>query len=411
MAETPTNNHKLWIGLALGVIAGVLAGMFGKDLLPKATPFVYGAVIGFFGLALVIFFVLTLGREWLMKKYLGRVIEFDNVGEDLDKLTTAVSDKVFDILLAGKDKETKESYKSLAPRLLRFFIWGGFRDWGFRVAIMLFTAVGALLGTRLLFQKNKLLEAQNKKFDIQTNLPEVTRRSAYNFQLGAIMEAVKNELDTIPKGKPRVLSDQLIAWMAGWSLGVRPYRYLEGNDLIDESLSPERGQLLLMLVNLNLDTTETWKEIARRVTFNYSDLQYAPLISAALNDLNLNLADLSSTDLRRADLRRTNLWRTDLSVASLDDAILSYAILWKANLRGADLRRADLRGAVLNGADLRGAILNGANLENVQGITYKSLSQVETLYKCKNIPPELEKELREKNPELFEIPRWLIDDE
>ncbi|HMR44523.1 MAG TPA: pentapeptide repeat-containing protein, partial [Saprospiraceae bacterium] len=106
-----------------------------------------------------------------------------------------------------------------------------------------------------------------------------------------------------------------------------------------------------------------------------------------------------------------NLWRTDLSVASLDDAILSYAILWKANLRGADLRRADLRGAVLNGADLRGAILNGANLENVQGITYKSLSQVETLYKCKNIPPELEKELREKNPELFEIPRWLIDDE
>ena len=80
---------------------------------------------------------------------------------------------------------------------------------------------------------------------------------------------------------------------------------------------------------------------------------------------------------------------------------------WKANLReanlsGANLSGADLTGAYLFRANLRGAYLRKPFFDETRILTFEQLSEVYTLYQVKSLDPKLEKELREKHPELFE---------
>ncbi len=170
-------------------------------------------------------------------------------------------------------------------------------------------------------------------------------------------------------------------------------------------------------------------------------LRDAVLVSANLAGANLEGADLERADLRGADLRgaalkeadleRANLVGTDLRAVSLTSADLQYADLERAsleranltgaNLRGANLSHADLRGATLEGANLRGARLEGANLIEVElkgadllgaDLTDAHLPEGNDLFsvfeKAKTLfgasfPPEVEKQLQEAYPRLFQM--------
>ncbi len=57
----------------------------------------------------------------------------------------------------------------------------------------------------------------------------------------------------------------------------------------------------------------------------------------------------------------------------------------------------------LRGANLRGAILRGTNLMNAGYLQAEQLCEVKTLYQAK-LDPELEQEVKEKHPRLFEKP-------
>ncbi len=187
------------------------------------------------------------------------------------------------------------------------------------------------------------------------------------------------------------LSQSLIGQIAALSHSFKPYRYLEGDTLISWPLSPERGQLLITLTLLPLDTA-TFNRIFKSSTFKTADLEYAilngaylsraNLAGADLRGANLSGADLSSANLGEADLRRANLSKADLHSANLEDANLCKADLWGVNfsevilarrdfrqvnlnntiLRKANLILCDLSEAYLDSTDLSDANLSGANL-------------------------------------------------
>ena len=109
-------------------------------------------------------------------------------------------------------------------------------------------------------------------------------------------------------------------------------------------------------------------------------------------------------------------WGADLEETDLRGAYLNRADLEEADLSGADLREADLRGAQLRDADLRGANLERANLmeanfkrTNLEGtdlrwtmfLRAEQLCEAKTLYQA-ILDPELEREIRQECPRLFD---------
>jgi hypothetical protein len=89
--------------------------------------------------------------------------------------------------------------------------------------------------------------------------------------------------------------------------------------------------------------------------------------------------------------------------------------LFYANPGGANLTNVYLMHSYLNGAglinanlecaDLINVYLSGANLKNVIDLTVEQLSRVKTLYKVKNLDPELMHQVKGKFPHLLEKPK------
>ena len=117
----------------------------------------------------------------------------------------------------------------------------------------------------LMSYQNVLLDTQNYRINLQNNLIEAERRGSLVILMSNIMDQMNEEINEQKKGLSKDslavldslgyrLSDPLIGRIAALSQGFLPYRYLEGDTLIETPTSPERGQLLLSLVKSNLDS-------------------------------------------------------------------------------------------------------------------------------------------------------------
>lgn len=277
------------------------------------------------------------------------------------------------ISLLGKRSKTKESKNAARTHTI---IW---------ILVSVFIVLGGLVTSFLIFKQNELLKTQtqnqNKKIAQQSELLESIRTSNLEVLMGNILDEIDDELKNNPK---RTLSAETIARIAALSYSFKPYGYSDEDSLTENKFSPERGQLLLALSKLNIDSS-SFDEIKSKVTFSGADLSgadlrkvnfrgadlsWANLNEADLREANLNRADLRGAILWGANLRKANLKGTDLKRADLRWADLNGAVLKKADLNGADLtsaklKKADLRGADLKWADLSGAFLNEANLAGV----------------------------------------------
>ncbi len=127
----------------------------------------------------------------------------------------------------------------------------------------------------------------------------------------------------------------------------------------------------------------------------------ADLFRANLINANLTYAQLSGANLSEASLMGANLFRANLFNANLSGAIPAGANLSEANLSRANLSEANFTG---KGIDFTESYLHEANLTNATGLTVDRLLNAKSLWKVKGLPPEMEKELREKKPDLFENP-------
>jgi len=455
---TPFSIRHLLPGLAIGILLGIIGLLTYQNHLPGLTKVLYTVTLISFGIVVLTFLMVFVFRQFITRKILGE----NSVGDFLND-AQAVADTVTDQLaknaLVNLPPATSERVRKVLPRLANWFIWGRLRNWWWNWILGVFVSLGGLTGTILLMNQNELLKAQNEKIDRQMQLEEATRRSALVVLMSNILDKVDREIESQQKGlsikakeqKKYTISQSLIGQIAALSHSFKPYQYMDTDTLIGKPLSPERGQLLITLTLLPLDTN-TFRKIYRSATFESAGLRDAILDMAYLKGANLRRADLrgayligadlrgaylARADLRdtefigadligteferaeldRADFRGADLRAADLSMANLRRAYLAEVCLSGANLSGANLSGANLREANLTEANLTEANLNGTNLKEAdlsradlsevdltetKKLTIAQLSKTSTLYGVKNLNDSLSIALQKQYPGLFE---------
>ena len=303
-------------------------------------------------------------------KWLNNISSWFFLGSDLKQ-------SIKKLVIEVRDKDKKLSNDTLGD-VLAHGVWRFTRIGCFTIALAL-VPVSILITQTVLFyyqnqkidiqnnlveKQNEKIDAQNIRLDQQTNLQEAERRSSLVFLFSNIMDAIDRELKN-SKNKQRNLTSPLTGRIIALSTRLKSYKYLtQGDTLTTIPLSPERGQLLINLVESHLDSI-TYNNIFIKANFEEADLREVNFSRANLRGTKLNKSNLSRADLSRADLSRADLSRANLNKSNLNKSNLSRVDLNGANLSGANLNGANLNGANLNGANLNGANLYKANLYKV----------------------------------------------
>ncbi|MBL7809344.1 MAG: pentapeptide repeat-containing protein [Saprospiraceae bacterium] len=365
------------VALLIGILIGAVISLTGLSALEDH---VMEMIIGFVALIVIvaaISFILVMNKEKVLHKLFG--VSDTDLSDVKDN-----AQQVFIHVWNRQLPEARGNFDALFTKIFAWYSWMSFRRWILMVFQMLFVGFGGILGTMLLYNQNKLLtqqnillQSQNYRLDQQTYLQEADRRSSLIFLMGNLLDAMDRELKN-DVGKPGVrdLSPQIIGRVVALSKSLRPYRYLESDSLVSRELSPERGQLLVSIVNSQIDQT-TLRRIFQFSDFSSADLKGAVLSGEFLSSINLSRADLAGATLDETDLSQANLSGADLSDAifaranlkdarfrqsTLVRAYLESADLSQANFYGSDLREASLVGALLKQTHFTGANLSGANL-------------------------------------------------
>lgn len=230
------------------------------------------------------------------------------------------------------------------------------------VVVAVLILAGSGLSSWMIYQQNQLLaaetERQSERIDAQSQLIEAIRKGNQAILLADVLENVDDELDANAGGS---LGDAIVARVAALSFSLKPYAFWMGDSLSPRKLSPERGQLLLALAHMGIDSA-SFARIKRDAPFFGAELGGADLRGTDLSGIDLRGANLRDANLSGADLRGADLWGADLWGADLGEAVLDSAMLRRVDLRWADLNGASLRFANLNGADLSDAGLSRADL-------------------------------------------------
>jgi uncharacterized protein YjbI with pentapeptide repeats len=366
-ATSPFSLRQLLPGLAIGILVGVIGLLAYQTHLPGITKALYTITLIFFGVIVVTFLLVFVFRQIITRKILGE----NSVGDflnDAQAVSDTVTDQLAQNILVNVPFETRERVRKVLPQLASWFIWGRLRNWWWNWILGIFVSLGGLAGTMLLMNQNELLNNQNTLIQRQMSLEEASRRSALVVLMSNIMDKVDREIEDQKKRNTLdtvfSLSPSLIGQIAALSHSFKPYRYLDGDTLITKPLSPERGQLLITLTRLPLDTS-IFRQIYRSSNFAYADLPSANFEGMFLKGVNLSGADLSKAVLNRADLSEAVLSGAVLNETDLSNAVLSRADLSNAVLREAGLSGADLVNAHLSGAQFVGASLMVAHLMNI----------------------------------------------
>ncbi len=152
-------------------------------------------------------------------------------------------------------------YHSAKLSLLSYFLGA---EIVFKIGSIVGTAI-AFFSLYIAFESNKILTEQNTKFDNQNQLIEADRRSSLVFLFNNIMDAIDRELKTPVRdstllvdvnGHKGKISNQLAGRIIALSRRLQPYRMYDydTDSLSKKLISPERGQLLINLLESNIDT-------------------------------------------------------------------------------------------------------------------------------------------------------------
>jgi uncharacterized protein YjbI with pentapeptide repeats len=216
--------------------------------------------------------------------------------------------------------------------------------------------VGGFASSFLFFQQTKFskihAEQQHKKLAEQFELEATTRKSNSLILMNNLFDKIEEDLKSHPK---RMLSDEMIERIATLNYSFEPYQYFDGEKFSEKKWSRERGQLLLSLAKMKIDTS-SFNQIKSKVSFLGADLRKVDLAGA----------DLSNTDLREANFDHANLVGANLSKANLEKASMQKANLSEAKLNETNLKNSTLQWTEFQAAELAGVFLNGANLSNAK---------------------------------------------
>lgn len=203
-------------------------------------------------------------------------------------------------------------------------------------------------------------QQQERSIAVLEAIIDSIQQQSYSGLLHQLVEVIDAERR---QGQSTILKAETISRIASLSYAFRPVAHREGDSVSTRKLSKERGQLLLFLSGLELDTA-TLQRIFTRSSFAGSDLQGADLHGASLQGVDLTGADLSNAKLNGVNLTGAHLARATFWGSNLQQAILTHADLTGANLSWCDINNAHLEKAILTEADLTSAQLRGADLHD-----------------------------------------------
>jgi len=212
-------------------------------------------------------------------------------------------------------------------------------------------------------------------------LVEAERRSGQAAILAQVITTAELEVTSSPT---RSLSDDSIDKIAAISYSLKPYHRLSEDTLSSLPLSPERGEILVLLSALNIDTNSL-RSIYLRTSFEGADLTDANLRGAYLRDIDLQHASLKNANLDGVELSGANLtgahlWgislnnsrcigtkfrRCNMQWAELNNSVLTHADFSSSNLSSSKLRNSDLDHALIEWAVLDDAFLDNSKVRGV----------------------------------------------
>jgi len=235
----------------------------------------------------------------------------------------------------------------------------------------------------VLFEKQTtLIESQNTLVQQQAFLSEAARRSSQTFIMGEVLSDLNKELEN-KNNKNRILSNTLTGRIISLSRSMKPYKYLINDTLISSPLSPERGQLLISLLESNIDTAFLRKNIFLNGNFQYSDLQGTRLFQKYLSGLNLRYSNLKNARIYSSNLEKVYFGNAILSEAFIqesslkksnfidctcDSLTIALSNMEEVSFNNADLSRSNFGYVNMTNNDLRGATLEGSAWGGVRDI-------------------------------------------
>jgi uncharacterized protein YjbI with pentapeptide repeats len=236
------------------------------------------------------------------------------------------------------------------------------------VSITSFIAIGAITSAVVMLRQNRIIvdqtERQDRRFGELTEITQSIRQNNQVNLMSNVLNQVEEELNSNP---PRKLSDPVIARIAALSFSFKPYRYFENDTLSENELSPERGQLLVALALMNIDST-SFDKIKKSTTFAKSDLRGVNLERVNLSGINLEDADLSYAELsginisegrmRRAKFVGVSAQNSNLSNSDLRSAVMTWSEFSHSNMSRIDFSGADLSNSQLMSTNLSSSIFN-----------------------------------------------------
>lgn len=283
---------------------------------------------------------------------------------------------LLNIATYGFDETNVEKRRAVWISLIGYLI----RQRSIVIVISICSFLGFFVTTYILFTQNSLLEKQNRliqqqntRLDQQTYLQEAERRSSLVFQLGNILDGLDKEVkeDVGEKGL-RDLSPELRGRIMSLSRLLKPYKYLENDTLIPNPLSPERGQLLVSILNSELDLN-TLRKIYTNSDFSFSDLTGSNLVHFDFHQIRLFNSDLTGSYIHKSDFNGAKLLSIKLDSSTIQDTSFQGADLKGSSFVGSDilytsflnanLEFANLKNTTLLGVDFKGANLKDVNLE------------------------------------------------
>jgi len=269
--------------------------------------------------------------------------------------------------LINKPEEELETIEETIYKARSWLIWTTSISWAYRILLIFLAGFSGLVGTLLLFNQNVLFEEQNVRLDQQTYLQEAERRSSLVYLFSDVMDRIDAEKKT---GTSK-LSNELVGRIIALSHAFKPYHYLQNDSLKSAPLSPERGQLLLFLLESNLDSLN-YVSIFKRGDFSYAELEGFDLSERNLSFINLSNANLERAILDRSILINVHLENANLKNISAKNSNLSFSDFQHSDFTKANLYNSQLRGsffqsckfdyAQFRNADIRNSIFRDASM-------------------------------------------------
>ncbi|HHI89173.1 MAG TPA: pentapeptide repeat-containing protein, partial [Hellea balneolensis] len=374
----------------LGLACGLPLAMLGFDSFVKYSAAFYGFLLGLLGTSIALLILILIFRRPIWQRLYNRgEVEVERLAEPLADMARNAAKKDMD--------GATDAAKNFAELILARWAWLMTRRWLVGSVTGLLAAIAALAGSTLLFQQNKLLaeqsvliagqtdrlDMQNYLLETQISLAEAERSALIGPELLAIGEKLGEETSALRNQGNRTgayvleeLSPGLLGRMVALTNLARPYRYLQPGEvdprdseavlrkamqkrpeifglqpdaraqqeqkgqigLIPEPVSPERGQILTMLLGAGIRDTEL-------LSFRGADFSFAEF----------RMRTLGQTSYRHAQMGFARFAEMVLVEMKFGDAVLDHANFERALISKCDfsgIRPEDIKPPFVSSPDL-----------------------------------------------------------